>query len=57
LGLIAAILVQVKVGLLPLRQVSKSLAKIRDGEARRLDGHFPTEIAPLATELNSLIQH
>jgi signal transduction histidine kinase len=56
-GLIAAILVQVKVGLLPLRQVSKGLAKIRDGEARRLDGRFPTEIAPLATELNSLIQH
>jgi signal transduction histidine kinase len=57
LGLIAAILVQVKVGLLPLRQVSKGLAKIRDGEARRLDGHFPTEIAPLVGELNSLIQH
>lgn len=57
LGLIAAILVQVKVGLLPLRQVSRGLAKIRDGEARRLDGKFPTEIAPLATELNSLIQH
>jgi len=56
-GLIAAILVQVKVGLLPLRQISKGLAKIRDGEARRLDGNFPTEIAPLATELNSLIQH
>ena len=48
-GLIAAILVQVKVGLLPLRQISKGLAKIRDGEARRLDGKFPTEIAPLAT--------
>jgi signal transduction histidine kinase len=57
LGLIAAILVQVKVGLAPLRKVSKALAKIRDGEARRLDGNFPTEIAPLAGELNSLIQH
>jgi signal transduction histidine kinase len=57
LGLITAILVQVKVGLLPLRQVSKGLAKIRDGEARRLEGKFPTEIAPLASELNSLIQH
>jgi len=57
LGLIAAILVQVKVGLAPLRKVSKGLAKIRDGEARRLDGRFPTEIAPLAGELNSLIQH
>ena len=57
LGLIAAILVQVKVGLAPLRKVSKALGKIRDGEARRLDGNFPTEIAPLASELNSLIQH
>ncbi len=57
LGLIGAILVQVKIGLLPLRRVSHALAKIRDGEARRLDGNFPIEIAPLASELNSLIQH
>ena len=57
LGLIGAILVQVKIGLLPLRRVSLALAKIRNGEARRLDGQFPTEIAPLAGELNSLIQH
>jgi len=48
---------EVKIGLLPLRRVSEALARIRDGKARRLDGHFPTEIAPLATELNSLIQH
>ena len=42
----------------PCASVScSSLAKIRDGEARRLDGNFPTEIAPLAGELNSLIQH
>jgi len=57
LGLIGAILVQVKIGLLPLRQVSEALGRIRDGKARRLDGRFPTEIAPLAGELNSLIQH
>jgi len=57
LGLIIAILLQVRVGLLPLRRVSEALARIRDGKARRLDGHFPTEIEPLATELNSLIQH
>ena len=57
LGLIAAILLQVRIGLLPLRRVSEALARIRDGKARRLDGHFPTEIEPLATELNSLIQH
>lgn len=57
LGLICAIFVQVRVGLQPLNRVSEALARIRDGKARRLDGRFPAEIAPLATELNSLIEH
>jgi signal transduction histidine kinase len=57
LGLIGAIFVQVRIGLLPLRRVSTGLARIADGEARRLDGEFPAEIAPLARELNSLINH
>jgi signal transduction histidine kinase len=56
-GLIVAIFLQVRVGLLPLRRVRDSLARIRDGKARRLEGRFPAEIAPLAGELNSLIQH
>jgi len=57
LGLIAAIFIQVRIGLQPLRKVSESLARIRDGSARRLEGDFPSEIAPLASELNSLIEH
>ncbi|HVT24426.1 MAG TPA: HAMP domain-containing sensor histidine kinase [Rhizomicrobium sp.] len=57
LGLIVAIFIQVRIGLLPLRKVSESLARIRDGSARRLEGEFPSEIAPLAAELNSLIEH
>ncbi len=57
LGLIGGIFIQVRVGLLPLRRVSEALARIRDGQARRLDGKFPAEIAPLAAELNSLIEH
>ena len=57
LGLIAAVILQVRVGLLPLRRVRDSLARIRDGKARRLEGKFPAEIAPLVLELNSLIQH
>jgi len=57
LGLIGAMFIQVRVGLMPLRVVSEALARIREGRARRLEGEFPTEIAPLATELNSLIAH
>ncbi len=56
-GLIVAVVLQVRVGLQPLRRVSEALARIRDGKARRLEGRFPVEIAPLAAELNSLIGH
>jgi len=57
LGLIAAIFVQVRVGLEPLRRLSRALARIRDGSERKLVGHYPAELAPLAAELNSLIAH
>jgi signal transduction histidine kinase len=57
LGLIAAILIQVRVGLIPLRRVSEALARIREGRSRKLEGDFPAEIEPLANELNSLIAH
>jgi signal transduction histidine kinase len=57
LGLLAALVIQVRVGLMPLRRVSEALARIREGRARQLEGQFPAEIAPLATELNGLISH
>ncbi len=56
-GLIGGIFVQVLIGLRPLRRVSDALARIREGQARQLEGRFPAEIAPLAGELNSLIEH
>jgi signal transduction histidine kinase len=57
LGLVIAVFLQVRIGLLPLRRVATALARIRDGSAQRLEGDFPAEIAPLAGELNSLIAH
>ena len=57
LGLLAAIVIQVQLGLAPLRRVRAALARIREGRARRLEGDFPAEIAPLASDLNSLIEH
>ncbi len=57
LGLVVAILLQVRIGLLPLRRLKDALHRIRDGRAPRLEGEFPAEIAPLAAELNSLIEH
>ena len=57
LGLVAAVFLQVRVGLVPLRRLREALHRIRDGKAQRLEGDFPVEIAPLAAELNSLIEH
>jgi signal transduction histidine kinase len=46
---------QVRFGLAPLKRISDSIANIRSGQAERLEGEFPVEIAPLARETNALI--
>lgn len=43
-------------GLRPLDDVSRALGRIRAGEADALTGKFPREIAPLAAEVNALIE-
>jgi len=59
-GLAVALLLttalQVRFGLAPLKRISESLAAIRSGEAERLEGAFPVEIAQLARETNALIE-
>ncbi len=44
-------------GLKPLDQVRSALAQVREGTAKKLDGVFPSEIAPLAEETNALIDN
>ncbi|SLN59854.1 ATP-binding protein [Oceanibacterium hippocampi] len=56
LGLIVAILLQVRFGLRPLRKLRDGLAAIRDGRAETLDEGVPDEIRPLARELNALLR-
>ena len=55
LGLIAGIVLQVRIGLRPLGRMREALAAIRSGNKDRLDGVYPSDIAPLADELNALI--
>jgi len=43
-------------GLRPLDHARQALGRIRAGEAQELDGEFPREIAPLAGEINALIE-
>jgi signal transduction histidine kinase len=57
LGLLGALLLQVRIALAPLRRIEASLAAIRAGRARRLEGRLPAELQPLALELNALLDH
>jgi signal transduction histidine kinase len=54
---IAANALAVRFGLSPLKRARESLQQIREGKSQRLEGEFPPEIAPLANEMNALIDN
>lgn len=56
-GLIAAIVIQVRIGLQPLFALRREVADVRTGRAERLKGRYPVELEPLSTELNALMAH
>jgi len=51
----AATLLQLRFGLRPLRALRRDLTAVREGRARHIPSDQPAEIAPLAIELNALI--
>jgi len=53
--LIAASWAQVSVGLRPLAAIRRKLSAIRSGHARRLQSGFPSEVQPLAEEIDGLL--
>ncbi|MBX9757335.1 MAG: sensor histidine kinase [Beijerinckiaceae bacterium] len=55
LALVGSTLLQVRLGLRPLRRLQSEVASIRRGEVDRIAGTFPQDLAPLANELNLLI--
>jgi signal transduction histidine kinase len=57
IGLIAAVLLQVRLALAPLARVRGDIADVRRGRRAKLDEDYPTEITPLTTELNALLEH
>ncbi len=56
-GLIAAVFVQVRVGLRPLFALGREVAALRTGERERIIGDYPNELEPLSRELNALMAH
>jgi signal transduction histidine kinase len=55
LALAATTLFQVRFGLQPLARLSSAVGAIRRGETDHIDGQYPDDIAPLAAELNLLL--
>ncbi len=56
-GLIAAVILQVRVGLQPLFALRREVTAVRTGKSERILGDYPTELRPLAEELNALMAH
>jgi signal transduction histidine kinase len=55
-GLLAAISFQVIFGLKPLKHLQKRINDIRGGRIEMLESDYPSEIQPVADELNLLVQ-
>lgn len=56
-GLVAAVFVQVRIGLRPVFDIRREIARVRKGKVQRLTGDYPDELAPLTGELNALLDH
>lgn len=57
LGLVAAIVIQVRFGLRPLFSLGREIGEVRVGKRSRLSGNYPVEVEPLAHQLNDLLDH
>ncbi|MCC7485823.1 MAG: sensor histidine kinase [Burkholderiales bacterium] len=55
LGLMIVAIIQVLVGLAPLRRLRVALGAVRAGTAKQLAGDFPLEVAPLVGEFNAVL--
>jgi signal transduction histidine kinase len=56
IGLVGAIVLQVRIGMKPLAELRASLGAVRRGDADSVDEDLPPELEPLAQELNALVR-
>lgn len=57
LGLLLAVVIQVRIALKPIEAIGRGISDIHQGTADNLDGEFPSDVQPLVTELNNLLDH
>ncbi|MEJ0052624.1 MAG: ATP-binding protein [Methylovirgula sp.] len=54
-ALVGSAVLQMRYGLEPLRRLQEGVASIRQGQGEKIGGEFPQDIAPLASEVNLLL--
>jgi signal transduction histidine kinase len=57
IGLLLAVVLQVRVALQPLKAISTGISDIREGKASKLDESYLADVQPLVDELNNLLEH
>jgi len=57
IGLLLAVVLQVRVALKPLKAIGAQISDIRAGNATRLSEHQLEDVQPLVNELNNLLEH
>src|SRR5205085_2179814 len=48
---------QIRRGLSPFDELRARLTNVKEGRATRLEGRYPSEVQPLANELNDFLEH
>lgn len=57
IGLLLAVVLQVRTALKPLSAIGAEIGGIREGNLHKLSQNYPTDVQPLADELNNLLDH
>ncbi|MBC7770640.1 MAG: sensor histidine kinase [Phycisphaerales bacterium] len=56
--MVAAVTVlQIRIGLEPLSELRRNIARVRRGDLERLGDEYPAELLPVTQELNALVDH
>ncbi|KCZ51178.1 ATP-binding protein [Hyphomonas pacifica] len=56
-GVFAAMVAGIRYSLRPLQKIGHDIAEVREGTRQKLSEDYPSEVRPLADELNKLIDH
>ena len=57
IGLLIAVVLQVRFALKPLKAISAGISDVREGKSRKLPNVYPDDVQPLVNELNILLDH